>query len=46
MEEALYSVNGNESVISGAQLMNYGLNMPQELGWGDFTSRLFRLKAE
>ena len=45
-EEALYSVNGSETVISGAQLMNYGLNMPQELGWGDFTSRLFRLKAE
>ncbi|MDF2587374.1 MAG: agaR1 [Anaerocolumna sp.] len=40
-----YVVNG-EDTISGAQLMNYGLNMPTDLAWGDFRSKLFRLKAK
>lgn len=36
----------NDSVIGGTQLMNYGLNVPANFGWGDFDSRLFRLKAK
>ncbi len=45
-EDAGYTVNGSEAVISGEQLMNYGLNIPPELGWGDFRSKLYRLRAE
>jgi alpha-galactosidase len=35
-----------DSIISGEQLMNYGLNVPSNFGWGDFDSKLFRLKAK
>lgn len=35
----------NDVTISGEQLMNYGLNVPSNFGWGDFDSKLFRLKA-
>lgn len=41
----LYYIEGADQGISGKQLMNYGLNMPLELGSGDFTSKLFRFKA-
>lgn len=41
----LYYMDGNEQGISGKQLMNFGLNMPLELGHGDFRSKLFRFKA-
>lgn len=45
-EDAGYRVNGGEAVIGGAQLMNYGINIPAELGRGDFKSRLYRLKMK
>lgn len=41
----LYYMDGNDQGISGKQLMNFGLNMPLELGHGDFKSKLFRFKA-
>ena len=37
-----YVIDG-ETTVSGAQLLNYGLNIPLDLGWGDFRSKLFRL---
>jgi alpha-galactosidase len=40
-----YRIDGGDLVVSGAQLMNYGLNEPKELSWGDFNSRMFRLSA-
>lgn len=36
----------NDAVIPGEQLMNYGLNVPSNFGWGDFDSKLFKLKAK
>lgn len=39
-----YRVN-EEAIISGAQLINYGLNMHHDLAWGDFRSKVFRIKA-
>lgn len=36
----------NDKVISGEQLMHYGLNLPENFGWGDFDSKLFRLKTK
>lgn len=43
--EYLYYMEGTDQGISGKQLMNFGLNMPLELGKGDFRSKLFRFKA-
>ncbi|WP_330588056.1 alpha-galactosidase [Anaerocolumna sedimenticola] len=45
-EDVDYTVNGDDTVISGAQLMNYGLNVPTQLGWGDFKSKRYRLKMK
>lgn len=41
-----YRMDHSDLVISGEQLMNYGINEPKELTWGDFNSRIFYLKAE
>jgi hypothetical protein len=41
-----YRIEGEECAISGAQLMNYGLNEPKELTWGDFNGKMLHLKAE
>ena len=41
--EYQYVIDGEETTVSGAQLLNYGLNIPLDLGWGDFRSKLFRL---
>jgi alpha-galactosidase len=44
-----YIINISDNVmeagmdLSGEQLMNYGLNLPQNFGWGDFDSKLYRL---
>lgn len=38
-----YIIDGEGTTVSGAQLLNYGLNIPLDLGWGDFRSKLFRL---
>ncbi len=40
-----YRIKEEGVQVSGAQLMNYGLNMPNQLRWGDFQSHLFRLKV-
>jgi alpha-galactosidase len=40
-----YVINGEEVAVSGDQLMNYGLNIPVDLVWGDFRSKFYRLKA-
>jgi alpha-galactosidase len=40
-----YSVSGYDSIVSGEQMMNFGLNVPSQLAWGDFTSMLCHLKA-
>lgn len=45
-EELVYELEGTDSVLSGSQLMNYGLNVPAELTWGDFRSKMFILKAK
>lgn len=45
MKEYEYIVDNDESV-SGEQLLNYGLHVPANFGWGDFDSKLFRLKAK
>ncbi len=44
-QDFLYSIDGEETAVSGAQLMKFGLNIPHELGWGDFRSKLYRLKG-
>jgi alpha-galactosidase len=41
-----YRIDDSDVVISGEQLMNYGLNGPRELSWGDFKGIMIRLKAE
>jgi alpha-galactosidase len=41
-----YGIVGEDVVLSGEQLMNYGLNIPLDLGWGDFRSKLYRLKIK
>jgi alpha-galactosidase len=41
-----YKIEGEACAISGAQLMNYGMNGPKELTWGDFNSKMFHLRAE
>lgn len=44
--EYQYRIDDSDLVISGEQLMNYGLNEPKELSWGDFTAKVIRLKSE
>jgi alpha-galactosidase len=44
--EYRYRISTSGSAVSGAQLMNYGINEPQELTWGDFNSKMIHLKAE
>lgn len=41
-----YRLDSSEVVLSGAQLMNYGINEPNELGWGDFNGKMIKLKSE
>ncbi len=41
-----YRIDDGETVISGTQLMNYGMNEPRELTWGDFNGKIILLKAE
>jgi alpha-galactosidase len=38
-----YRVDDSDLELSGAQLMNYGINQPEELSWGDFNSKVIRL---
>jgi alpha-galactosidase len=40
-----YRLNESKTVLSGEQLMNYGLNLPMKLAWGDFTSVIYHLTA-
>lgn len=44
--EYQYRFSTSGAVVSGAQLMNYGINEPKELTWGDFNSCMILLKAE
>jgi alpha-galactosidase len=41
-----YRIGESGLVISGAQLMNYGINEPEEFTWGDFNGKVIRLRAE
>ena len=41
-----YRIDNGDIIISGAQLMNYGINEPKELSWGDFNGKIIQLKAE
>ncbi|HWT76495.1 MAG TPA: alpha-galactosidase [Mobilitalea sp.] len=41
-----YRLDDSDQVITGAQLMNYGINEPKELTWGDFNGKIIRLRAE
>lgn len=45
-EEFAYELEGTDRVISGSQLLHYGLSVPIELAWEDFRSRMFVLKAK
>jgi alpha-galactosidase len=40
-----YRVDQSDTVISGEQLLNYGINEPQELNLGDFNAKLMKLTA-
>lgn len=40
-----YFIDDMDEAVSGAQLMNYGINEPRNMTWGDFNSRIFRLHA-
>ncbi|HWT26676.1 MAG TPA: GH36 C-terminal domain-containing protein, partial [Mobilitalea sp.] len=40
-----YQIDDGDTVISGAQLMNYGMNEPKELTWGDFNGKVIHLTA-
>ena len=40
-----YQIDDGDLVVRGDQLMNYGLNEPDELKWGDFKGKVIRLKA-
>lgn len=40
-----YQIDDGNLVVRGDQLMNYGLNEPDELKWGDFKGKVIRLKA-
>lgn len=44
-ENYQYTITGYDSVLSGEQMMNFGLNIPSQLAWGDFTSMLCHMKA-
>lgn len=44
--DLMYRVEEGETVLSGAQLMNYGLKESGELTWGDYNGKIIRLKAE
>lgn len=37
---------GDETIISGEQLLNYGINSPDELSWGDYKSSMILLTAQ
>ncbi|TAH67147.1 MAG: alpha-galactosidase [Anaerolineaceae bacterium] len=37
---------GDETIISGEQLINYGINAPDELLWGDYKSSMILLRAQ
>jgi hypothetical protein len=34
-----YRLDQSAVIISGAQLMNYGLNEPEDFKWGDFKGK-------
>ncbi len=40
-----YRIDESEFVVTGAQLMNYGINRPKELTWGDFNAKIIRLSS-
>lgn len=40
-----YQILRSNIVISGAQLMNYGINEPKEFSWGDFNGKMIQLKV-
>lgn len=40
-----YRLDHSDTVISGEQLLNYGINEPLELNWGDFNAKLMKLTA-
>ncbi len=40
-----YRMNDSEFVVTGAQLMNYGVNQPKDMTWGDFNASVIRLIA-
>ncbi len=40
-----YRLDDSELVISGQQLMGYGINEPNEMRWGDFKGAVIRLSA-
>ena len=37
---------GEEALISGEQLLNYGIYTPDELSWGDYKSSIILLEAQ
>lgn len=37
---------GEKTIISGEQLINYGINITDELSWGDYRSSMILLKAK
>jgi alpha-galactosidase len=41
-----YRIDNGDLIISGEQLMKYGLNRPKELDWGDYNGKMIQLKAE
>ena len=41
-----YKLEETGDVLKGSQLMNYGLNVPGDLCWGDFRSKVYVLKAK
>ncbi|HHX12907.1 MAG TPA: alpha-galactosidase, partial [Clostridiales bacterium] len=36
----------DETIISGDQLLSYGINAPEELSWGDYKSSMIILRAQ
>lgn len=45
-ESENYRIDNGDIVISGDQLMKYGINEPSELTWGDFNAKMIHLRAE
>lgn len=39
-----YMIQELDTPLSGEQLMGYGINVPTELGWGDYRSFMYHLK--